>query len=327
MAENWEDLGKKDPKYQKAYDTLLETPRPAGPAELRAIYGAVKSANGGNCSSYEDNGRIISEDISIPLRDGATTTARLHRRKQAVAEPAPLAVIIHGGGYITGDRFDESWTCQILVEEIGAAALAIEYRLAPEHPFPIPILDVWDAVKWAAQNASTLGANPTTAGFIVGGNSAGGNMAIVVGHLSKKENFSPPITGLAIQVPAISGEAGLPEYLRPELRSYEGCGVDAPIMNSNDVRMFYGHYNPDYTSHLFNPWAPGVDLSGYPPVFFQIAGMDPLRDEGLLLERHLRQECGVATQLKVYPALPHAFWFVPLPELAHAADQAREDYA
>lgn len=65
-------------------------------------------------------------------------------------------------------------------------------------------------------------------------------MAIVVGHLSKKENFSPHITGLAIQVPAISGETGLPEYLRPELRSYEGCGVDAPIMNSNDVRMFYG---------------------------------------------------------------------------------------
>lgn len=134
----------------QAYDTLLETPRPAGPEELRAIYGAVKSANGGNCSSYEDNGRIISEDISIPLRDGATTTARLHRRKQAVAEPAPLAVIIHGGGYITGDRFDESWTCQMLVEEIGAVALAIEYRLAPEHPFPIPILDVWDAVKWVS---------------------------------------------------------------------------------------------------------------------------------------------------------------------------------
>lgn len=134
----------------QAYDTLLQTPRPATPAELRAIYSAAKSANGNNGSSYEDDGRIIAEDISIPLRDGTTTIARLHRSKQAAAGPAPLAVIIHGGGYITGDRFDESWTCRILVEEIGAVALAIQYRLAPEHPFPTAIHDAWDAVKWVS---------------------------------------------------------------------------------------------------------------------------------------------------------------------------------
>ncbi|KAF4540350.1 Ab hydrolase superfamily protein [Lasiodiplodia theobromae] len=326
MAESWKELGKKDPKYQKAYDTLLQTPRPATPAELRAIYSAAKSANGNSGSSYEDNGRIIAEDISIPLRDGTTTKARLHRSKKAATEPAPLAVIIHGGGYITGDRFDESWTCQILVEEIGAVALAIEYRRAPEYPFPTAIHDAWDAVKWAAESAETLGADPTKAGFIVGGNSAGGNLATVIGYLAKQENFSPSITGLAIQVPVISGEAGLPEHLRPELQSYAGSGVDAPIMNSNDVRMFLGHYNPDLTSPLFNPWAHGVDLSEYPPVFFQIAGMDPLRDEGLLFERHLRQEYSVATQLKVYSALPHAFWFIPLPEFADAIEQARLDY-
>lgn len=128
----------------------MKTPRPATPAELRAIYSAAKSANGNNGSSYEDNGRIIAEDISIPLRDGTTTIARLHRSKQAAAGPAPLAVIIHGGGYITGDRFDESWTCRILVEEIGAVALAIQYRLAPEHPFPTAIHDAWDAVKWVS---------------------------------------------------------------------------------------------------------------------------------------------------------------------------------
>lgn len=61
-------------------------------------------------------------------------------------------------------------------------------------------------------------------------------------------------------------------------------------------------------------------------MFFQIAGMDPLRDEALLFERHLRQEYKVPTQLKIYSALPHAFWFMPLPEFADAAEQARLDY-
>ncbi|GME55840.1 hypothetical protein GTA08_BOTSDO12048 [Neofusicoccum parvum] len=99
------------------------------------------------------------EDVLLPVRDGYETRVRVYNRKGA-AQPAPVAVIIHGGGFITSDRFDEDWTCRIIVERIGAVALSVEYRLAPEHPFPAAIIDRWDVVKWAPPSKPRPAASP-----------------------------------------------------------------------------------------------------------------------------------------------------------------------
>ncbi|KAK7432916.1 hypothetical protein QQZ08_000387 [Neonectria magnoliae] len=345
-SQDWPKYGEKNPNYDEAYRVLDQIPVPPGPAELRLAYSNIKAGNKAKAGSGPDD--IVEEDIQVPVRDGTTITVRVFKSKDLDPGTAPLAVITHGGGFITGDRFDEEWTCRILVRQIGAVALSVEYRLAPEHPFPTPVLDCWDTVKWhilnkAAANAATLGADPTR-GFIVGGNSAGGNIATTCGVLSVREKLSLPITGLAIQVPLISGEEGVPEKWRHEVDSYK-TGVNAPIMNTPAVDMFLskyhapllmphdtnicrlGHYKPDLKSPMYNPWAPGVDLKGFPPVFFQVCGMDPLRDEALVFERHLREDLGVPTRLNVYPSLPHAFWFVPLPGLEGVSKQAAEDYA
>ena len=75
---------------------------------------------------------------------------------------------------------------------------------------------------------------------------------------------------------------------------------------------FQGLYKADNSSHLWNLFAPPTNFSGLPPTFFQVCGMDPLRDDGLLYERVLREEYGTKTKLEVYPGLPHAFWsFLP----------------
>ncbi|KAJ3526429.1 hypothetical protein NM208_g11195 [Fusarium decemcellulare] len=298
-------------------------PPPSRPEDLRSAYMKIKDEKKANDSPGPED--LIEEDIQVPVREGSTVTVRVFKPKNLTPGTAPLAVVTHGGGYITGDRLDEEWTSRIIARQTGAVALSVEYRLTPEHPFPTPVLDCWDVVKWAAKNAATLGANPIR-GFIVGGNSAGGNIATTCGVLSVREKLDPPITGLALQVPLISGEEGMPEKWRHEIKSYE-TGEKAPIMNSAGVRMFLKHYGPDLQSPTFNPWAPGVDLKGFPPVFFQLCGMDPLRDEALIFERHLRKDLGVQTRLNIYSSLPHAFWFIPLPSLEGVTKQVAEDYA
>ncbi|KAJ4313401.1 hypothetical protein N0V84_009430 [Fusarium piperis] len=322
-SQDWPKYGERDQKYNGAYGVLDLIPAPAGYQDLRTAYNKMKEEKKANAPPSPAD--ILEEDIQVPIRDNTTVTVRVFKPNNLTPGTAPLAVITHGGGYITGDRFDEEWTSRILVRQTGAVALSVEYRLTPEHPFPTPVLDCWDVVKWAAANAATLGADPTR-GFIVGGNSAGGNIATTCGVLSIHEKLSPPITGLALQVPLISGKEGVPEKWRHELKSYE-TGEKVPIMNSGGVRMFLEHYNPDLQSPIFNPWAAGVDLKGFPPVFFQLCGMDPLRDEALIFERHLRKGLGVPTRLNMYSSLPHAFWFMQLPSLESVTKQVAKDYA
>ena len=102
-----------------------------------------------------------------------------------------------------GDLSDEEVNCRLLFSrDLGAVCVNVEYRLAPDHPFPTWINDAWDALQWCAQHASELGADPSQ-GFIVGGGSAGGNIAAVLAHIARDEQLSPPLTGQYLSVPAI----------------------------------------------------------------------------------------------------------------------------
>jgi acetyl esterase/lipase len=128
----------------------------------------------------------------------------------------------------------------------------------------------------------------------------------VVSHLARDEKLSPPLTGVSLIIPVVLSTKNLDSEYQAEIRSYEEL-KDAPVLPSKTIEMFEGHYQPDPKSHLWNLFAPPTKFDNLPPTYFQVCGTDPLRDEGLLYERLLREEHGCKTKLDVYPGLPHGF--------------------
>ncbi|KAK5002501.1 hypothetical protein LTR28_011337 [Elasticomyces elasticus] len=166
---------------------------------------------------------------------------------------------------------------------------------------------VRDWIADAGENAAELHATPAL-GFIVGGTSAGGTLSCVVGHLARDNGLSPPLTGLCLMVPsALKSALVCPAQYRSILVSREQ-NKDAPILDERALQMFVDAYAPDPYSALSSPFNWPTGHAHLPPTHFQICGLDPLRDEALLLERVMRRRDGVATRLDVYPGLPHAFW-------------------
>jgi acetyl esterase/lipase len=182
-------------------------------------------------------------------------------------------------------------------------------RLAPEHPFPTGINDCWDTLKWLAHNAASLGANPK-AGFIIGGASAGGNLSAVIAHIARDEKLDPPLTGQYLCVPAVVPPVSVPEKYKAEYISPRENTKDPVLQLSPGDRLYAGLeaiLKMDMLSPLFNPMENPNGHRGLPRAYFQICGLDPLRDEGLIYEQVLSQN-GVETKLTLYPGFGHMFW-------------------
>lgn len=162
----------------------------------------------------------------------------------------------------------------------------------------------------AAENASQLGADPSK-GFVVGGTSAGGNLAATIAHLARDEKFSPSLTGCHLMIPAICAVNVLPQKYMKDQHSWEQ-NKDAAVLSRKACDMFYDCYIPpsERDNELFSPLLFKTGHAGLPPTYLQICGQDPLRDEALIYERVLREEDGVKTKVDVYPGLPHGFWSI-----------------
>jgi acetyl esterase/lipase len=245
-------------------------------------------------------------------RDGAKLRAKLYQPVHPPPDGSPLIVMYHGGGFCMGYPETEEPGCRSFVREYGATCLSVGYRLAPEYPFPYAINDAWDALKWAAARAQSLGAD-TSVGFVIGGTSAGGSMTAVLAHLARDEGLSPPLTGQYLGIPAVCPPSRMPEKYREFLLSPEQ-NKHAPLLPAAAIDMFMRGYAPDESSSLYNVLAAPHGHSNLPKAYFQLNGMDPIRDQGLIYEKILREENGTETRLDMYPGMPHAF-FLSLPEL------------
>lgn len=162
----------------------------------------------------------------------------------------------------------------------------------------------------AAENASQFGADPSK-GFIVGGTSAGGNIAATISHLARDEKYSPPLTGAHLMIPALCAIDALPEKYRRDQHSWEQ-NKNAAVLSRKACDLFYDCYVPVHKrgDELFSPLIFKTGHAGLPPSYFQICGADPLRDEALIYERVLREEEDLKTKVDVYPGLPHGFWSI-----------------
>jgi acetyl esterase len=234
------------------------------------------------------------EDLEIP-GPGGTIGARLY-----APEPGPgsggLLVYYHGGGHVKGDLDTHEQPCRFLAQAAGVGVLSIDYRLAPEHPFPAAADDVVAGLRFAAEEAERLGFDP--ARIAVGGDSAGGNLAAVAALAAKAGEAPMPAFQLLIYP--------ICDYSRKR-RSYE-LFRSGFYLTEADMDWFRDHYLPDpeaardwRVSPLLAP-----DHSGLPPAYLMTAGFDPLRDEGEDYADVLRA-AGVPVALRRHEGLLHSF--------------------
>lgn len=261
-------------------------------------------------------------EVQYPRRDGTFGRAKVIQPTTMPEKGSPLVMMIHGGGFCLGSPEGEEQTCRNLALALGATCIAVAYRLGPRYPFPYAPNDCWDALTWCAANAASWNADPAL-GFVVGGSSAGANLAAVLAHRARDESLSPPLTGQYLAIPLLCPKGKMPEKYRPYWLSHEQ-NEHAPILPSAAIDMFMGGYKPDDDDTVdFAIFNHPKGHGGLPPTYFQIDGLDPLRDDGLVYERVLREECGLKTKMDVYPGLPHGHWsFFPT---LKASIKARKD--
>lgn len=239
---------------------------------------------------------------------GRNIPLRLYTPMTAPAAPCPAIVFMHGGGFVLGDLDSYDPLCRALTNGSGCRLISVDYRLAPEHPFPAGVDDCYDAVSWVAKNAAPLGIDP--ARIAVVGDSAGGNLAAVTCLLAR-DRGGPHIAFQALIYPTTSLAAS---------RSKTEFAA-ALLLNQPTMDWFFGHYLPKGTDMHDMRVSPlsAKDHSNLPPAYVVTAGLDPLRDEGIAYA-HALEDSGVKTQLVDYPAMIHGFF--GLPGLIPLADNA-----
>jgi acetyl esterase/lipase len=247
-------------------------------------------------------------DLAIPGPAG-TIPARFYEPPGLGIENRPLIVYFHGGGWTIGDLDTCDSVCRFLAATVPATVLSVEYRLAPEHPFPAAVEDAFAAYRWAAVDNSRLGADP--ARIAVAGDSAGGNLAAAVSLLGREDDGPAPAMQALIYpvTDAVGGQRSRDEF------------ASGFLLTKADMDWFEDHYLPPSTDHsdcrVSMLRAP--DVAGLPPAYVATAGFDPLRDEGEAYAQRM-QDAGVPVTLRRHPGLVHGFAnMTAISPTAHAA--------
>jgi acetyl esterase len=253
---------------------------------------------------------VAIEQRALPLGD-RTLSMRVYRpfRHQS---PLPLVVHFHGGGFAFGTAAQTDWLNSGVAARTPALVVSVDYRLAPEHPFPASTQDAVDAVDWFGEGASDLNADPGLLALM--GDSAGGNLAAVAAVHARDNDID-----VALQVliyPAVD--------FTDAMLSYPSAVENPdPILTQTSLtafrRIWLGDNDP--ADPLISPLLTS-DLRGVAPALVQTARFDPLRDQGTAYARRLR-DAGALQALTEYPHAAHAF--IATPGVNRGARQARRE--
>lgn len=245
---------------------------------------------------------VALEDQHIPGPDGTTVRLRIYR---PLGESESLGAVLHlhSGGFYSGTLETERWQAMLVASEVGVPVVSVEYRLAPEHPYPAGLLDCWSAVQWLVQAQAGC-----PAPIVVLGSSAGGALAASLCHLARRVG-GPEIALQCLVCPVMDDrlESASITVFR-DAPSWDGASCD--VMWRHYLPDGYGPARPtgDDPGHVSVLAAPGRanDLRGLPAAFVAVAEYDPLRDEGLAYAAALARS-GVAVELRSYPGVVHGF--------------------
>lgn len=282
-----------DPAVQMLLTMMEAAPKidfmTATPADARAIFD-----NPIPFGEHVAIGRV--QDVAIAL-EGRTLDARLYVPADAVDHP-PLTVYFHGGGWVIGTIDTHDGTCRALANASKAAVLSVAYRLAPEHPYPVPLQDCYDATLWAAANAASLGVNGRK--LAVAGDSAGGNLAAAVA-LMARDRGGPTLAHQLLIYPVTDAD-----FERP---SYGTNGGGEYYLSTEGMKWFWKHYvgGVDPRAEPLAAVLQQTNLAELPSATVITAEYDPLRDEGDAYAAKL-SKAGVAVDAACAPGMIHGFF-------------------
>jgi len=248
------------------------------------------------------------EDLACPGPGGEIRLRHYRGKGGASGVPAPCLLYFHGGGWVVGDLDSHDQPCRSLANHMGASVIAVDYRLAPEHPFPAAVEDAAAALRFVRAEAARLRIDPMR--IAVGGDSAGGNLAAVLCLMGRDGTLPAPGFQLLLY-PATDLGANTPSYGR----FTEGYPLTATTM-----RWFIGHYlsRPEQRHDWRASPLRAASLSGVAPAFVSTAGHDPLVDEGIAYARRLDREGVHVTHLHLADQM-HAYLtmgrFIPAADL------------
>ncbi len=251
------------------------------PVEGRAMYRMMNEG-----ASKEDLASVSDESANgVPVRVYRPT----------LNTKLPCLVYYHGGGWVIGDLETHDSPCRLLARQTGCVVVAVDYRLAPEHPFPVPLDDCFTATQWVVDNAARLDIDAEN--VAVGGDSAGGNLAACVCIKAREQN-GPSIVHQVLVYPVTDAAMDTESYVE---------NADGYMLTRDSMVWFWDNYigthNKD--NYLISPLK-AEDLSDLPSATVLTAEFDPLRDEGESYGARLLA-AGVATQVKRYDGLVHGF--------------------
>lgn len=248
---------------------------------------------------------IFDLDITGPA---GPLTLRVYRPQAESDGPLPVLVYFFGGGFVVGSLDTSEAFCRALSTMASCVVVSVNYRLAPEHPFPAAIDDCYAAVKWVADNASQFGADGGR--IAVAGDSNGGTLSAAV-SLMARDDDGPRISAQVLIYPAMRFGSAT-DSMRDNL--------DPMFFNGHSVPWFWNHYIAD-PADGDSPYASplnATDHSGLPPALMITAEFCPLRDEGEAYAEALSL-AGVPVDCRRYADLPHGFL-----SMAAVLDTARE---
>jgi acetyl esterase len=225
------------------------------------------------------------------------------------AEPnLPILVVIHGGGWVIGSAGEYDLIARQLANASGAIVVSVDYRLAPEHPFPAPLDDCWTALQWTVANAAAIGGDASR--VAIGGDSAGGNLAAVCA-LRARDEGAPHLALQVLVYPVCDHDSDTASYVE---------NAEGFLLEREEMQWFFDCYAPagvDRADWRISPLR-APDLHGVAPAVVITAEYDPLRDEGEAYAEALRA-AGVAVEHKRYDGMIHGFFGCPA-----AFDAARD---
>jgi acetyl esterase len=281
-----------DPQAQK----LLELARNAGLPPISQVPITEARARMAKALTYAGEPEPLAnvEDLSIAGPGGPMA---LRHYRPSLGNELPCVVFFHGGGWVLNDLNTHDHLCRALANQSGCAIIAVDYRLAPEHPYPAAVDDVWAATNWVSANARQIGVDPNR--LAVAGDSSGATLAAIVSRIAC-EASGPKLICQALIYPVM-------DHWTSDTNSYREAGVGFSLSRELMI-WFWENYLPT-SANLSDPnICPlrATQFQGLPVTLVLTAEFDPLRDEGEEYARRL-SESGTPVTCSRYQGMMHGF--------------------
>jgi len=244
----------------------------------------------------EDTSAMLPVSIEVAhVEDTSANGVPVRWYRPDADGPLPVVLFVHGGGFVVGSVRTHDALARRIARDAKAVVVSVDYRLAPESPFPAAVDDCWTALQWTAEHAAELGGDPER--IAVAGDSAGGNLAAVLTHLARDAG-APPLVFQLLFYPVTSEHHDWPSITE---------NAEAPVLTKRAIEYFAAAYGSDGAAvSVRSAPATAASFAGLPPAMVATAGYDPLRDDGEAYAELLKRD-GVRVTQRRFESMVHGF--------------------